>query len=83
MSKTLMDITEDGLIEVNMTEIMILSRDYRNLLRVARAADILIRHGNSPKWKHGLIPWREIAEGPSQDDLIALAEALKAVEHLL
>ena len=53
------------------------------LLAVAKAADSLIRHGDSPKWEKGLIPWREIAEGVNPDDLVALAEALSAVEDLL
>lgn len=53
------------------------------LLRVARAARSMLRHENSPDWKKGLIPWREIAEGVDVDDLAALAEALKEVEHLL
>ena len=54
-----------------------------SLLAVARAANTMLRHGNSPKWKHGLIPWREIAAGVNPDDLVALAEALAAVGDLL
>ena len=53
------------------------------LLAVARAARAMLRHENSPDWKRGLIPWREIAEGVNPDDLEALAEALAAVEDLL
>ncbi len=57
--------------------------DITKLLRVARAVDVMIRHGNSPEWKRGLIPWREIAEGVDPDDLVVLGEALKEVGHLL
>ncbi len=53
------------------------------LLRVARAANTMLRHGNSPAWKQGLIPWREIAEGINVDDLGALAEALEEVKDIL
>ena len=49
------------------------------LVRVARAADVMVCHKNNSKWKDGLIPWREIAEGVNVDDLIALAEALEAL----
>lgn len=55
----------------------------QHLLTVARAAKTMLRHENSPDWKKGLIPWREIAEGVNVDDLAALAEALAAVEDLL
>jgi len=54
-----------------------------SLLRVARAASAMIRHGNSPKWKEGLIPWREIAKGINPDDLVAVAEALEEVKDIL
>ena len=53
------------------------------LLRVARAARVLLRHENSPGWKAGLVPWREIVKGPDPDDLVSLAEALEAVKDLL
>ena len=60
-----------------------LADDVMKLEQIVRAADVMIRHKNSPKWADGLIPWREIAEGVDVDDLIALAEALEALpEHL-
>jgi len=59
------------------------ARDRDTLLRVVRAAKAMLRHENSPDWKRGLIPWREIAEGVDVDDLGTLAEALKEVEHLI
>lgn len=66
----LMDIADDGQIEVNMQGFMILSRDYRNLLRVARAAKAAL--ATNPKIIVGdHYVWAE------------LQEALKEVEDLL
>ena len=57
--------------------------DIGRLLDVAKAAKALLRHESSPKWKDGLIPWREIAEGVNPDGLVVLADRLAAVEDLL